>query len=132
VPKPLVHYRLHGGNRSSLAADPARLPAQIQLALQRHRFALALSGEWLPQDTMAPLFRSRHLLQMRVAERRLSSGEPPLPADSRRRMLHDSFTNLLSPGHESVGLRVAICGWCIATMLAPRPVARWLIRHRFA
>ena len=132
VAKPLVQYRLHGDNRSSLAVDPARLPAQIQLALQRHRFALALSAEPMPQDVMAPLFRGRHLLQMRVAERRVSSGEPPLPGDSRRRLLRDSFANLLTPGPESIGLRVAIIGWCIATMVAPAPLARWLIRRRFA
>jgi hypothetical protein len=132
VARPLVQYRLHGSNRSSLAVDPARLPAQIHLALQRHRFALALSAEPRPEDAMAPLFRSRHLLQMRVAERRVSSGEAPLPADSRRRMLRDSFANLLAPGPESIWMRVAITGWCIATMVAPDPLARSLIRHRFA
>ena len=132
VAKPLVRYRLHGNNRSSLSADPVRLSAQIQRALQRHRFALALLAEPSPQDTMAPLFRSRHLLQMRVAERRVCSGEPPLPADSRRRMLRDSFANLTAPGPESIWLRVAISGWCLATMVAPSPMARWLIRRRFA
>lgn len=132
VAKPLVRYRQHGNNRSSLATDPARLPAQIQRALQRHRFALGLSAEPSPQDTMAPLFRGRHLLQMRVAERRVFGGEPPLPTDSRRRMLRDIFINLTVPGPESIWLRVAISGWCLATMVAPSPMARWLIRRRFA
>jgi hypothetical protein len=131
VAKPLVHYRLHGDNQSSLAADPSRLPAQIHLALQRHRFALALSAGPLSQDAMAPLFRSRHLLQMRVAERRVSNGEPPLPADNRRRMMRNSLDNLLAPGPESIWLRIAIVGWCISTMVVPRPLARWLIRRRF-
>ncbi len=132
VAKPLVRYRQHGGNRSSVAADLSRLPGQIERALQRHRFALALFSEPPPHDVMAPLFRSRHLLQMRVAERRLSRGQPPLPTDSRRRMLRDSFANLRAPGPESIWLRVAISGWCIATMVAPRALARWLIRRRFA
>ena len=132
VARPLARYRQHGGNRSSLAADPARLTAQIQRALQRHRFALGFSAEPPPQDTMAPLFRGRHLLQMRVAERRMLGGEPPLPTDSRRRMVRDSFANLTAPGPESIWLRAAISGWCLATIVAPSPLARWLIRRRFA
>jgi glycosyltransferase involved in cell wall biosynthesis len=130
IAKPLVRYRLHGDNRSSLAADPRRLPSQIQRALQRHRFAQSMSADLAP-DSLAPLFRSRHLLQMRVAERRMFRGDPPLPTDSRRRMLRDSLTNLVAPGPESAWLRVAILGWCMVTLAAPGPLARWLIRRRF-
>jgi hypothetical protein len=131
VPKPLVRYRRHGRNRSSLGADPVRLAAQLQRALQRHRFALAVSHA-TSDDVMAPLFRSRHLLQMRVAERRVrSSGQPPLPTDSRRRMLHDSFADIGAPGPEPIWLRLAISAWCIVTMVAPVGLARWLIRRRF-
>lgn len=132
VPKPLVRYRKHGHNRSSVAADPTRLSAQLHRALQRHRFALALSCS-TSGDVMAPLFRSRHLLQMRVAEQRvISSGEPALPTDSRRRMLHDSFANLRAPGPEPIWLRLAISAWCIVTMVAPARLARRLVRRRFA
>jgi cellulose synthase/poly-beta-1,6-N-acetylglucosamine synthase-like glycosyltransferase len=131
IAKPLVLYRQHGSNRSSLAADPHRLPAQIHRALQRHRFAQSVSAGPGTED-LAPLFRSRHLLQMRVAERRVGQGAPPLPTDSRGRMLRDSFVNLVGPGPESAWLRVAILVWCLAALTAPGPLARWLIRRRFA
>lgn len=131
IPKPLVHYRQHGRNRSSLAADPSRLPAQINRALQRHRFALSVRSE-TTAGSLEPLFRGRHLLQMRVAERRVSRGAPPLPEDSRRRMVVDCFANLVAPGPEPAWLRVAILGWCLATLVAPDRLARWLVRRRFA
>jgi hypothetical protein len=131
IPKPLVLYRQHSSNRSSVSADPRRLPDQIQRALQRHRFAHAVSAH-PATESLAPIFRSRHLLQMRVAERRVCRGDPPLPSDSRWRMLRDSFANLVNPGPEPASLRIAILGWCLVTLSAPGPLARWLIRRRFA
>jgi cellulose synthase/poly-beta-1,6-N-acetylglucosamine synthase-like glycosyltransferase len=129
IAKPLVGYRWHGDNRSSLAADPRRLPAQIQRALQRHRFAQKVSGAD-ETDTLAPLFRSRHLLQMRVAEWRVLRGQPSLPTDGPGRMLRDSFANLLAPGPEPAWLRMVVLGWCVATLTAPGPIGRWLVRQR--
>jgi glycosyltransferase involved in cell wall biosynthesis len=131
IAKPLVRYRWHGDNRSNVAKDHRRLSVLIERALQRYRFAQQVSGVHAG-DNLVPLFRSRHLLQMRVAEWRVLSGRPSLPRDSWWRMLGDSFANLVAPGPESAWWRMAIAGWCLATLTAPAPVGRWLVRQRLS
>ena len=81
---------------------------------------------------VAPLMRGRHLLQMRVAQRRVCPDGPPLPADGGRRTLRDCVVSPFVPGPESLGHRLAVSTWCLVTLLAPAPVARRLITRRFA
>ena len=134
IAKPLVRYRVHGANRSGLLADPVRFTQQIERAYRRHQFAMEVGGHATAgHDPRAiePLFRGRHLLQMRVAERRICSGPPPLPADGRLRMLWDSIANIFAPGPESAGHRLVASIWCLATLLAPAPIARRLVTWRF-
>ncbi len=130
IPRPLVHYRVHGGNRSGLLQDPVRFRSQIERAYRRQRFAREISGADAA-GALEPLRRGRHLLQMRVAERRVCTGAPPLPSDSTLRMLRDSLASLSAPGPESVCHRVAVTAWCLMTLLAPLPVARRLVTWRF-
>ena len=54
-----------------------------------------------------PLFRSRELLQLRVAARRMTPGERPLRGDGRARMLTDSLRSPLHVGPD-VGERDAL------------------------
>jgi hypothetical protein len=68
---------------------------------------------------------------MRVAERRVCVGEPPLPADSRRTMAWDSVATLFAPGPESAAHRLAVTMWCLATLAAPASAAARLVRWRF-
>lgn len=131
IPKPLASYRVHGANRSSLRADSSRLPNQILRALQRHLFALKVAGLPSPKTVPPALFRSRHLLQMRVAQQRLSGDQPPLAGDSRRRMFRDTAASPWAPGPEGIGHRLAVAAWCLTTLAAPSPMARWLISKRF-
>jgi glycosyltransferase involved in cell wall biosynthesis len=135
IPIPLVSYRVHGRNRSGLRSDPRRFTQQIERAYRRHRFAREVAGQAIDDDDarlVRPLLRGRHLLQMRVAERRVSIGAAPLPTDGRRRMLWDSIVTIGAPGPESAVHRLAVAGWCLATLLAPAPVARRLITWRFS
>lgn len=135
VPKPLVRYRVHGNNRSSLLVDPRRFTHQIQRAHQRHRFACELSGQPVDVDDarlIGPLRRGRHLLQMRVAEYRLCRGRRPIPEDGPGQMLRDAIEDLLAPGPESVLHRLGVMSWCLATLTAPPSLARRLIARRFA
>lgn len=130
IARPLVRYRVHGANRSGLLQDPCRFRRQIERAYQRHRFAREVCGEDA-EGAVEPLRRGRHLLQMRVAERRVCTGKPPLPTDSRSRMLCDAITSLFAPGPESISHRLAVAAWCLVTLLAPLALARRLIRWRF-
>lgn len=126
---PLARYRQHGGNRSHVLGDHDRFTKQVLRAYQRHLFAQEVSGT--ESDGLAPLFRGRHLLQLRVAHRRLRPKARPIPTDSAVRMLRNALVSPLHPGPESVVHRVVVAGWSIATLIAPPPLARRLIEARF-
>jgi len=126
---PQARYRQHGENRSHLLADHDRFGKQLARAYQRHLFALEVSG--LQADGLAPLFRGRHLLQLRVAHRRLRPNEHPIPTDSGARMLRNALTSPFAPGPERVPHRLMVAGWSLATLIAPSVLARRLIDARF-
>jgi glycosyltransferase involved in cell wall biosynthesis len=132
IAKPLVSYRVHGNNRSNLLTDPeTRFPLQITRAYQRQLFAAELGGI-VNRASIAPLFRGRHLLQMRIAEFRVNGGIPaPIPGDGRRRMMRNIAGALFAPGPEPFPLRVAVSAWCWVTLIAPRAIALRLITRRF-
>lgn len=135
IARPLVAYRVHGRNRSSLLAESRRFTRQIERAAQRERFAREIrcgaNGSAIETDSR-PLRRGRHLLQMRVAESRLCPGGKPIPGDGRRVMFWDSLTSASAPGWESLSYRLAVTVWCLVTLLAPASVARRLIDWRFS
>lgn len=131
IAEPLALYRIHGSNRSSLRADPARFPKQLVRAYQRQNFAESLvAGQDTGSGVLKPMFRGRHLLQLRVSERRLL-GSSTLPGDGWLRMLGDCFLVPFAPGPEGVSHRILNSAWCLATLIAPRPLAERLINARF-
>lgn len=132
VPSPMVKYRVHGGNRSYLLGDVRRFGTQLERALQRHSFAQSLDGRRDDPHWLDPLFRGRHLLQLRVANRRLTTTRSPLPGDTFGRMFGDCFRNVLSPGPDGPLRRTVVAGWCLAVLVAPRRLAHRLIHARFA
>jgi glycosyltransferase involved in cell wall biosynthesis len=133
IPRPLVFYRVHGGNRSGLIADSRRFTYQIERAYQRHRFGRELAGYDSDNEVeVAPLLRGRHLLQMRIAQNRLCVGPPPIPGDGRRWMIRDSITIFFAPGPESTLDRLGVSLWCLTVLFAPAVTARWLIQWRFS
>jgi glycosyltransferase involved in cell wall biosynthesis len=133
IVKPLVGYRLHGDNDSDLMANPhERFPSQIATAYRRHLYAMDISGNTAGRDALMPLFRSRHLLQLRVADRRLNPGtETPIPTDSVARLFRDSFRAVAAPGPEPLSQRIAVMAWCLATLMAPSAQATRLIQARY-
>ena len=134
VAKPLVGYRLHGTNDSDLMINPIeRFPAQVERAYQRHMYALDVSGRASDPHPLRPLFRNRHLLQLRIAERRLNPhATRPIPTDSGGRMMRNALGAVLAPGPESLGRRLAVLEWCVATLIAPIALAEPLIRARYS
>lgn len=132
VPKTLIGYRVHDDNRSYLLADPARFTKQVERAYQRHAYAQDVCGVRESRFSLRPLFRGRHLLQLRIAEHRLQGGRPPIPTDGPGRMFCDTFSTLFAPGPETAGRRLLGSAWCLGALLMPLPVARRLIDLRFA
>jgi glycosyltransferase involved in cell wall biosynthesis len=131
VPGVVVGYRRHGANDSNLLRDDRRFPREVARARARWRFAQRACGARDAAIDERPLFRSRELLQLRVAARRVAPAERPLPGDSQARMLRDAVRAPFQVGPESPLRRVVIAVWCIATLTAPLRVARHLISMRY-
>ena len=129
VPDVVVGYRRHGGNDSNLLADDRRFPREVERARKRWLFAQQASGAGTVDER--PLFRSRELLQLRVAAHRVAPAERPLPGDSRVRMLTDAMRAPFQIGPEPLVRRVAVAGWCLATLFAPERLVRRLIATRY-
>ena len=130
VTTPLVKYRLHGANDSNLRSGPHRFGIELARAYRRHLYALDVSGN--AAEGPRAIFRGRHLLQLRVAHRRLCPGEQPIPNDSRRRMVWDTVRAPFAPGPEPAWQRVVVSAWCLVVLVAPDFIARRLVRARFA
>ena len=130
VPGVLVGYRQHGDNDSNLLKAPGRFGREVERARNRWAFAQQVRGVAGPADE-GPLFRSRELLQLRVAACRMTEEGTGLTGDGRARMLLDSLRAPLQPGPEAVARRLLVAGWCLAALLAPRPVARRLVALRY-
>lgn len=131
VPEVVVGYRQHGANDSDLLRDDRRFPREVARARARWRFAQEVRGTARDGVDERPLFRSRELLQLRVAACRVAPTERPLPGDSRGRMVWNSFRAPFHPGPESLRRRLAISSWCLAMLVAPALVARKLLVVRY-
>ena len=130
VPGVVVGYRQHGANDSNLLTDDRRFPREVARARARWQFAQRVRDPDRQVDER-PLFRSRELLQLRIAARRVAPGERPLPGDGRVRMLWDAVRAPWHPGPEPVRRRLLISAWCIVTLLGPERAARRLLAVRY-
>jgi hypothetical protein len=131
VGKPLVSYRVHENNRSKLN-ETVRFTRQIERALQRHRFALRVSGRDPDEDHLVrSLRRGRTGREPPFRDTQLKQVPAPVPGDTRVRLLVDAAQSPLSPGPERLSQRLAIFVWAVMTLVAPAPLARRLIERRF-
>jgi hypothetical protein len=131
VPGVVVGYRQHGANDSDLLKDDRRFPREVARARARWRYARSVRGEGVGGIDERPLFRSRELLQLRIASRRIAPRSHPLPGDSWARMMLDSLRAPFHIGPESLGTRLAISAWCVATLIVPSYWARRLVAARY-
>ena len=131
VPGVIVGYRQHGANDSNLLSDDRRFPREVARARARWQFAQRASGDAGRCVDERPLFRSRELLQLRVAARRVAPGERTLPGDGRARMLWDAVRAPWHPGPEPLRQRLLISVWCVTALLAPERAARRLLAMRY-
>lgn len=131
--EPLVEYRMHGSNDSSLGTAPERFGREVARAIKRHANAEQIcvrQGVEPPQPGC--IRRGRHLLQLRAASRRLAPASHPAAAGSYLGIIADGLRSLRPYGIERLPKRLLVAGWTLATMIAPKPVARWLVARRFA
>lgn len=130
VPGVRIGYRQHGENDSNLLRVPTRFGREVARARSRWVYAQRLRGADGAADESA-LFRSRELLQLRVAACRTTPAPPALAGDGRARMLLDSIQAPFQPGPEPVSRRVLVAGWCLVTLVAPRTLAHRLVAARY-
>lgn len=130
IAEPLVGYRIHGSNTSNMMASDDKFARAVERARARHRYTGTLTTRVDGSDE-SPLFRSRPLLQLRVAAARLTPTERPIASDGRLRMVRDSVASAFHPGPESIAERVLIGGWCLLTLIAPQRLSRRLVRLRY-
>ena len=131
VPGVVVGYRQHTANDSDMLADPRRLAREVLRARGRWRYAQHACG--VPDDEIdeRPLFRSREVLQQRVASRRLVPAEPTLPGDGWFGVLMDVVRSPFQIGPEPLVHRALVALWALAVLLSPLRIARLLITHRY-
>jgi glycosyltransferase involved in cell wall biosynthesis len=132
IPKPLVQYRLHGQNDSNLLTNYAHFGREVARAEARWKFArktVRASGLCLSETS---LFKSLHLLQLRVASLRVNPALHPLVNDSRWRAMRDTVQAVWSFPIGSIHGRMIIGGWALLTLVAPKSLALRLIALRFA
>jgi glycosyltransferase involved in cell wall biosynthesis len=129
VPEVLVGYRRHDANDSDVRSDPTRFVREIDRAVDRWRFTRPFRDPQERDD--AALYRSREVLQFRVAASRLTPDRHSTLADSRWRRWRDVLRSPLHAGPEPVAARLLIAGWSAAVLLAPRALLPRLLRLRY-
>jgi len=133
VDKPLGRYRIHGENMwASLTLNPARMLAAIA---QGRKEAAALlehaRRRGVRLDDVDPLDHSFVFLERRLAAVKLAPADPRVAGDRAWRLFWRACRCVRD--YERGALRQAArLGWFLATALAPRPLAEWLLRLRFA
>lgn len=131
--RPLVLYRMHGGNDSNLLTSEANFGREVQRGSKRLKAAQdACAMEGLDPPATGALRRGSHLLQLRAASLRLRPDGHPLPGDTRLAVLTDAALLPLRGGFEPFGRRLMIAAYAAFILLTPLAVARILIRMRFA
>ena len=132
IPKPLVQYRVHGQNDSNLMANYARFGREVARAEARWKFARKTAGAAGIALSEKTLFKSLHLLQLRVASLRLTPASHPLADDSRKHAMGDAWQALWSFPAMPMKRRLIVSTWAMLTLVAPKPLALRLISRRFA
>lgn len=130
--RPLVLYRMHGGNDSNIVARDTNYAREVRRAVTRFRFArhvCEMTGHTPPSREC--LFRGSNLLQFRIASLRLTPGERPLPGDSLLRALGDALMVPFRPGFQTAKRRWLITIWSVLVILLPDSASRWLIIKRY-
>jgi glycosyltransferase involved in cell wall biosynthesis len=132
IPKPLVHYRVHGRNDSNVMSNYGLFGREVARADARWRFARKTAEAMGIVLSETNIFKSLPLLQFRVASLRLAPASHPLANDSRMRAMRDAWQAVWSFPGMPMKRRLIVGTWAMLTLMAPKPVAVRLISLRFA
>jgi glycosyltransferase involved in cell wall biosynthesis len=132
IARPMVLYRIHGGNDSNLLADDANFGREVERAVKRLQAAQdACVMQGLPPPSQNDLRHGPHLLQLRIASLRLRPADHPLPGDNRVAAAVDALCMPFRGGFEPLSRRLAMSSYCLLVLMLPLSLARIAIRKRF-
>lgn len=131
VDKPLVKYRVHGGNDSNLFSKKGLFAREVARGHARFLFSQRIArtvGIEIPDDSF---HKNLHVLQHRIPSITLDPALPPLAWDNKYQVLKDLIISTVVFDAMAPKRRLILFVWGILTLLSPRAIAEKLIRKRF-
>jgi glycosyltransferase involved in cell wall biosynthesis len=131
VDKPLIKYRIHGENDSNILSKPGLFAREVARAQAKFEFSQRIGesvGIVIPNDNFR---KSLHVMQHRIPSITLDPDLHPIKGDSKVRVFTDMVRSTATFEAMSLKRRIVLFVWGSMTLLAPKPVARKLIRLRF-
>jgi len=131
INKPLVKYRLHGGNDSNPLVSEGLFAREVQRAQQKFHFAQRVGrdvGIDIPDKNFS---KSLHTLQHRIASIKLSPALHPIANDTRISVFFDAVKSTFFFDAMSLKRRFALLVWGSLTLFTPLPIAKKLVKLRF-
>jgi len=132
VDKPLVKYRVHGGNDSNLFSKEGLFAREVARGHSKFLYAQRTAKKAGIDIPDANFRRSLHVLQHRIPSVVLSPALHPLPWDNRYQLLKDTIRSTFSFDAMAPKRRLVLFVWSLLTLMAPKPIARKLIQKRFS
>jgi Glycosyl transferase family 2 len=133
LPKPLVRYRVHGGNTYlTTAAEGSRYSQRFANAMGMFGYSREIaSSVGIPVEPNA-IDRSLHTLAMRVASFRLAPQTHAVARDTRGHLAALLLNSLRYPQGLMWTQKVSIAAWGIATLAVPSAWAQHLVNWRYS
>ncbi len=132
VDKPLVKYRIHGGNDSNLFAKEGLFAREVTRGHAKFLFSQRIAKTVGINIPDANFRKNLHVLQHRIPSVALSPALHPLPWDNKYQVLKDTIRSTIGFDAMSPRRRLVLFVWGLLTLLAPKPIARKLIQKRFS
>jgi glycosyltransferase involved in cell wall biosynthesis len=129
--EPLACYRIHGSNAYAInTLDHAHFTKLLNTFLFKLDYLAQRCRTWdVPFDPAAVCNRSTWPLDCRLAAAKLGSTEIPSPEPIFTTAYHAVKAHLYAP--MPISRRIARTVWVVCVAVAPRPLARRLIKLRF-
>ena len=132
VNKPLVKYRVHGGNDSNLFAKEGLFAREVARGHARFLYSQRIAQTVGIDIPDANFRKNLHVLQHRIPSVTLSPALHPLSWDNKYQVLKDTIRSTFIFDAMSRKHRFILFVWGVLTLLAPKPSAKKLIQLRFS
>jgi glycosyltransferase involved in cell wall biosynthesis len=133
VAKPLVAYRIHGGNQGAMAKlDVRRFRTELSRARWRFRYGQRIARSVGLEVNDDVFDKNMATLSYRLASLRLDPAEHPIGGDTPMRVLRDLVTAFFVPQGLGRRTRAVLLAWAGLVAVTPRPVSKRLVLWRFA